>query len=124
MPKIITLTTHTDPRGDLTVIQDQLGYSIQRVYYIYNVGAGIERGGHRHKKTIQSLVAIKGSCDVYCTTGESESTHTLNSPETCMIIDPSEWHTMSNFSEDCVLMVISSEKYDINDYIDEKPATR
>ena len=117
MPKLINLPTHTDSRGDLTVIEKCLPFDAQRIYYIYN--STTRRGGHRHKETIQALICVSGSVDVYVHDGESEKTITLNSPSQCLIVNPQDWHTMQNVSRETVLLVLASHHYNQEDYVDE-----
>ena len=113
----IDLPTFTDPRGELTVIEQGFPFPIHRVYYIYNVTQ--KRGGHRHKKCIQALVCLQGSCEVFVDDGVLRETLPMNDKTKCLIVETKDWHTMDNFSPDAILLVLSSEPYDKNDYIDE-----
>lgn len=63
MAHLIDLKTFTDKRGNLTVIEKVLPFDIKRVFYIYGVDNSM-RGGHRHHKTIQAAICIKGSCTI------------------------------------------------------------
>ena len=121
MSKILKLNTIVENRGSLTVIEKILPFSIKRVYYIYNLDDSI-RGNHRHKKTIQAAVCVSGSCTISSQSSKSEKIkeYTLSSREDCLIIKPEDYHTMYNFSEDAVLMVLASENYDPKDYIYEQ----
>jgi len=118
MAHIIELPTFGDERGQLTVVEKLLPFDIKRFYYIYDVTA--QRGGHRHKKSIQALISLGGSCEIYVNDGENEKTFILDTPSKCLILDPKDWHTMYNFSKATTLLVFSSEFYDKNDYIDEE----
>ena len=118
MAYIIELPTFSDERGNLTVVEKLLPFDIKRFYYIYD--AHSKRGGHRHKKTIQALISLGGSCEIYVNNGEKEELFLLDSPNKCLIIDAKDWHTMDKFSKGSTLLVFSSEFYDVNDYIDEK----
>ena len=118
MAYIIDLATFGDERGTLTVVEKVLPFDIKRFYYIYD--ASDQRGGHRHKKTIQALISLGGSCEIYVNNGEKEETFLLDIPNKCLILDPKDWHTMDNFSKGSTLLVFSSEYYDKDDYIDEK----
>lgn len=113
----ITLPSFTDDRGMLTVIDQHLPFDIKRVYYIYNVKA--KRGGHRHHRAIQALICIQGSCEVFTDDGVLRETYRLDQENKCLIVDPKDWHTMDHFSENALLLVLSSEHYDRTDYIDE-----
>lgn len=118
MAWIIKLPTITDSRGNLTVIEKVLPFEIKRVYYIYNIKG--KRGGHRHKKTVQALICISGSCEVYVNNGKEEKIFLLDKPDDCLILEPEDWHTIDNFSEDTILLLLASEYYDKKDYIYEE----
>jgi hypothetical protein len=118
MAYIIELPTFGDGRGNLTVVEKILPFDIKRFYYIYDVSS--KRGGHRHKKTIQALIFLGGSCVIYVNNGENEEVFLLDTPNKCLILDPKDWHTMDKFSKGSTLLVFSSEFYDKDDYIDEK----
>lgn len=116
MAHLIDLSTYTDKRGNLTVIEQGIPFSIRRIFYIYGVDDS-KRGGHRHHKTVQAAVCIQGKCAIYNNNELSEDTFYLDSPSKCLIINPEDWHTMYNFSKDAILMVLASEKYNKEDYI-------
>lgn len=118
MAYIINLPTFSDDRGHLTVVEKLLPFEIKRFYYIYGVNE--KRGGHRHKKTIQALISLGGSCEIYVNDGNKEKTILLDSPDKCLVLDPKDWHTMDKFSIGSTLLVFSSEYYDLEDYVDEK----
>ena len=117
MAYLIDLPTFEDERGKLTVIEKLLPFDIKRLYYIYDVTS--KRGGHRHKKTIQALICLGGSCEVFIDNGEKKETILLDSPSKCLILEPKDWHTMDKFSKGSTLLVLASEYYDKDDYIDE-----
>ena len=69
--KIIKIPKIEDPRGNLSVIEkDVVPFEIKRVYYLYDVPAGAERGGHSHKEQYEFLVALSGSFDVILNNGK------------------------------------------------------
>jgi dTDP-4-dehydrorhamnose 3,5-epimerase-like enzyme len=115
---LIDLTTHTDQRGNLTVIEKVITFDIKRIFYIYGVDSSV-RGGHRHHKTIQAAVCIQGSCIIGNNNGELKEEFQLDSPSKCLIINPEDWHQMYQFSPDAILMVLASEYFDKSDYIFE-----
>lgn len=119
MAYAIDLETYTDNRGNLTVIENILPFKIERVFYIYGVDKS-ERGGHRHKKTIQAAVCIQGKCKILNNNGKKQEVFHLNKPSKCIVLEPIDWHVMYDFSDDAILMVLASEKFDQNDYIFEK----
>ena len=118
MAKLISLKTFTDQRGNLTVIDRVLPFSIERVFYIYGVDDS-RRGGHRHHITRQAAICIKGNCTIYNNNGIIEETFELNSPDRCLLLEPEDWHVMYNFSPDAILMVFASHPFDDEDYIYE-----
>jgi len=119
MAYLIDLKTHTDERGNLTVIENILPFRIERIFYIYGVDKSV-RGGHRHHKTIQAAVCIQGECKIFNTDGKITQVFHLNKPSKCVLLEPVDWHKMYDFSKDAILMVLASEKFDEQDYIFEK----
>ena len=118
MAYLIDLKSFTDKRGNLTVIEKTIPFDIKRIFYIYGVDNSV-RGGHRHKKTVQAAVCIQGSCCINNNCGEAVSKFTLNKPNQCLIIEPTDWHTMDSFTPDAILMILASEYFDQDDYIFE-----
>lgn len=118
MAKLIDLTTFSDARGHLTVIEKVMPFDIKRIFYIYGVDSSI-RGKHRHHKTIQAVICLVGSCTIVSDDGKSVSRFVLDNPRRCVVLNPEDWHFMCNFSEDAILMVLASEYYDPADYIFE-----
>ena len=116
MAYLINLPTFSDDRGSLSVIEKVLPFSIKRIFYIYNVKDS-ERGGHRHHKTIQAAICISGECKIYSNDSVDEEVFHLNSPNKCLILETQDWHTMYDFSEGSILLVVASEDFDPNDYI-------
>ena len=116
MADLINLSTFTDKRGNLTVIEKIIPFEIKRIFYIYGVDDSV-RGGHRHKTTKQAAICIKGSCQIYNNNGSKEDNFALNDPSRCLILNPEDWHSMNNFSADAILMVLASNNFDPEDYI-------
>lgn len=116
MAYLIDLKTFTDIRGNLTVIENVLPFQIKRVFYIYGVDDS-SRGGHRHHKTVQAAICIKGRCKIRNNDGIREKTYTLNKPSRCLILEQKDWHEMFDFSKNAILMVLASENFDEDDYI-------
>lgn len=121
MAQIINLNTFSDYRGNLTVIERILPFDIKRVYYIYNAPSKeVVRGGHKHHNNIQALVCLKGKCEISVNNGCKEENFKLNNPEKCLILQSKDWHIMHNFSKDAILLVLASEYFNPNDYIEEE----
>jgi|ERR1051326_1277088 dTDP-4-dehydrorhamnose 3,5-epimerase-like enzyme len=119
MAHLLSLKTFAETRGKLTVIEKLLPFEVKRIFYIYDVDDSV-RGKHRHHKTIQAAICIKGSCIVVNNDGKAQQTFVLDSPEKCLILEPSDWHKMEKFSKDSVLLVLASEEFDPADYIFEE----
>ena len=116
MAKIISIPTFSDSRGSLSVIERILPFDIKRVYYIYNVDDS-ERGHHAHKKTIQALIMLNGSCNVFVGDKNHSTKFEMNSPENFLLLMPEDFHWMTNFSKGSILLVLASHEFNTNDYI-------
>ena len=118
MPQLHELKTFTSGNGNLTVFEDILPGVIQRVFYIYEAGKAA-RAGHRHIRAWNALICLSGNCQIYANNGREEATFQLTSPRQCLVLQPEDWHIMDEFSEDAILLVVSNELYDKDDYIYE-----
>jgi dTDP-4-dehydrorhamnose 3,5-epimerase-like enzyme len=115
---LLDLTTFSDPRGSLTVLDKVLPFPIVRTYWIYDAD-NQTRGGHRHHVTRQALIAVTGTVTVFMNDGVKQADIVLSKPSQCLLVEPKDWHTMT-FGPRAVLLVISSHHYDRNDYIDAR----
>lgn len=115
----IPLTEHRDVRGALVAINGgvDIPFAIGRVYFIYANEVNVRRGYHAHKALRQLLVCVSGSCKILLDNGTDKSEVLLRSPNQGILIMPSIWHEMYDFSPTCVLMSIASAPYDAADYI-------
>lgn len=116
--KIIDLPKITDTRGNLTFVEggNQIPFEIQRVYYLYDVPGGAQRGGHAHKDLHQLIIAMSGSFDVLLDDGVNKKRVHMNRSYNGLYVCPMIWRELDNFSSGSVLMVLASNKYDENDY--------
>ncbi|HSL05498.1 MAG TPA: FdtA/QdtA family cupin domain-containing protein [Nitrospiraceae bacterium] len=115
---IIKFPIISDPRGNLSFIEGgrHIPYDIKRVYYLYDVPGGAERGGHAHKALHQLIIAMSGSFDIHLDDGYSKKTVHLNRSYYGLYVCPMTWREIDNFSSGAVCMVLSSEYYDALDY--------
>lgn len=115
---IIDLPKIADQRGNLTFIEGgyQIPFAIERVYYLYDVPGGSERGGHAHKELHQLIIAISGSFDVILDDGKSKKRVHLNRSYNGLYVCPMIWRELCNFSSGSVCLVLASNKYDEADY--------
>lgn len=119
MAALIHLKTFTDARGSLSVIENEVGFPIRRIFYLHHITSGESRARHRHKTTKQALIAVNGSCKLYCNDGRTEQTLVLDDPALCFLAEPEDWLELYDFSENAVLLVLASEPFDPDDYIHE-----
>ena len=118
MARIIDLQTFTDSRGNLTVVEKVIPFGIKRLFYIYGVDSS-ERGGHRHKQTVQAAICLQGSCKISNNNGFEKEDFLLDAASKCLILEPEDYHVMSEFTPDAILMVLASSEFDQDDYIYE-----
>jgi hypothetical protein len=116
--RTIELPVISDPRGNLTYIEgnEQVPFAIERVYYLYDVPGGSERGGHAHRELQQFLIAIAGSFDVILDDGSRRERIHLNRSYRGLYIAPMIWREIENFSSGSVCLVLASERFDEADY--------
>jgi hypothetical protein len=116
--EIIDLPRIQDPRGNLTFVESgkHIPFDLQRVYYLYDVPGGAERGGHAHKELQQLIIAISGSFDVILDDGCAKKRFHLNRSYYGLYVCPMVWRELDNFSSGSVCMVLASIYYDESDY--------
>lgn len=120
--KIITLHTISDPRGNLTVAEENidLPFDLKRAYWITDVPQDGSRGGHAHKRLKQVLIAVHGSFTVSLDNGkEKKKKYLLDKPTEGLFIATEIWRTLDDFSAGAVCLVLASELYDPEDYLYE-----
>ena len=117
--RIIEFPKIQDPRGNLTFIQhpEQIPFSIERVFYSYDVPGGETRGGHAFKKQKELIIALSGSFDVMINTGKEEIKFHLNRSYYGLYIPATTWRWMENFSTNSLAFVLASMPYNADDYI-------
>ena len=117
--KMVDLPKISDPRGNLSFIEggQHIPFDIKRVYYLYDVPGGSDRGSHAHKKLHQFIVAMSGSFDVILDDGKEKHRFNLNRSHYGLYVCPMMWRDLDNFSSGAVCMVLASEHYDESDYI-------
>lgn len=115
---LVDLPKIEDHRGNLTFIEggSHIPFDIQRVYYLYDVPGGAERGGHAHKDLSQLIIAMAGSFDVVLDDGIERKRFHLNRSYYGLYVCPMIWRELDNFSSGSVCMVLASNLYDEADY--------
>lgn len=115
---ILELPRIGDPRGNLTFVEGgkHIPFDIRRVYYLYDVPGGAERGGHAHKALHQLIIAMSGSFDIHLDDGSGKKTIHMNRSYNGLYVCPMIWREIDNFSSGAVCMVLASDYYDEQDY--------
>ena len=110
---------HGNHKGSLVALEKGVDFpfDIKRVYYIWGTQKDMVRGKHAHRKLEQVIVCTSGSCDFILDNGKERKTVHLDSPAEGLHIQSNIWREFTNFSPNCVVMVLASEHYDENDYI-------
>ena len=117
---------HSDRKGNLTVVQNggstesptgTLPFDVKRVYYLYDVPGGEERGAHAHRDLSQLIIAASGSFTVTLNDGKCKRSFLLNRPYQGHYVKPGLWRDLGDFASGAVCMVLASEEYDADDYI-------
>jgi len=116
--RIVELPKISDPRGNLTFIEGRrhVPFDFQRMYYLYDVPGGAERGGHAHKALHQLIIAMSGSFDVMLDDGRKKQQFHLNRSYYGLYVCPLIWRALNNFSSGSVCVVLASNTYDEADY--------
>jgi len=116
---IIELPRINNRAGNITPIQNgiDLPFSVQRIYYMYDIPGGASRGAHGHKNLQQLVVAASGSFDITLDDGRSKKTVQLNRPSLGLYIKPGIWRDITNFSSGAICLVLASSPYIEDDYI-------
>lgn len=116
---VLTLQQHHHDNGNLSVVENfnELPYEINRVYYLYDIPGGVERGGHSHRECFEFIIAVSGSFDVEIDDGKEKKTVSLNRSNKGLLVKPGIWRVLNNFSSGSVCLVIASQGYNESDYI-------
>jgi len=119
--QLLSLPKINDPRGSLSFVEANrhIPFEIRRIYYLYDVPGGAERGGHAHKALHQMIIPISGSFDIHLDDGFSKKTVHLNRSYSGLYICPMIWRVMDNFTSGAVCLVLASDYYDEQDYYRE-----
>jgi mannose-6-phosphate isomerase-like protein (cupin superfamily) len=117
--RLIDLVTFSDLRGNLTVVQsdEDIPFSIARIFYIYGSPRDCERGAHAHRQAKQVFIAVSGSFSLHVTNVHDSRTYAMKEPNRAVYVPPMIWARVHNFSSDGVCLVLTNTGYDPADYI-------
>lgn len=120
MIKLLEFKNFCDERGSLVSIESSknIPFDVKRVYYLFKNSSNTTRGKHAHKELRQVYIAVSGSCKIVVKNGQQEQTIILDRPDIGLFFDDTVvWRELSDFSENCVLMVLADDFYKEEDYI-------
>ena len=117
--RLINLPKIVDPRGNLTIAEERkdIPFDVKRVYWVYDVPSGENRGGHAHRQCSEFIVAVSGSFTVTLNNGTEQKTYLLNHPYQGLLVGTGIWRTLDDFSSGAVCLVLASERFAEDDYI-------
>jgi hypothetical protein len=118
---ILPLSKIHNRAGNITIVEENknVPFNVRRIYYLYDIPGGADRGGHAHKKLYQLIVAASGAFNVLLDDGKNKKIVMLNRPDYGLMIVPGIWRELFEFSSGAICLVLASQKYDQNDYISE-----
>jgi hypothetical protein len=116
---ILPLNKIHNRAGNITIVEGQsnVPFGVKRIYYLYDIPGGEDRGGHAHKELRQLIVAASGSFNVLLDDGFNKKVVTLNRPNYGLLVVPGIWRELMEFSSGAICLVLASEKYSEEDYI-------
>lgn len=120
-PQILNLPKICDPRGNLSIVESNgnVPFEIARAYWIYDVPGGKRRDGHAFRTQQEFIVALSGSFDVVLDDGEAETRYHMARSYYGLYVPPMTWRKIDNFSTNSVVLVLTDQKYDQTDYIED-----
>ncbi len=116
---ILPLSKIHNRAGNITIVEGKknIPFDVRRIYYLYDIPGGEDRGGHAHKELYQLIVAASGSFNVLLNDGQNKKIVTLNRPDYGVLVVPGIWRELFEFSSGAICLVLASQKYDQEDYI-------
>lgn len=118
---ILPLNKIHNRAGNITIVEGMknVPFDVKRIYYLYDIPGGEDRGGHAHKELRQLIVAASGSFDVLLDDGINKKIVTLNRPDYGLMVVPGIWRELMEFSSGAICLVLASQVYSEKDYIRE-----
>ena len=117
--KLLNFSQLGDKRGHLVVVEGNkdIPFDIKRIFYIYDSDMNVVRGKHANRLSEFVLINISGKCDIFVDDGKNQETIVLDKPYQGIYLNKMVWKNMFNFSEDAILLVLSNEYYNNEEYI-------
>lgn len=116
---VIELAKNHHQKGNISVVENnkEIPFSVKRIYYLYDIPGGEDRGAHAHLELKQLIIAASGSFDIILDDGKVKRSITLNRPYIGLLVVSGIWRELINFSSGAICMVLASEIYKEADYI-------
>lgn len=116
---IVSLNRINNRSGNITIVENNhnIPFDVKRIYYLYDIPSGENRGGHAHKDLRQLIIAASGSFKVLLDDGINKKIVTLDRPDFGLLVIPGIWRELIEFSSGSICLVLASNKYDENDYL-------
>jgi hypothetical protein len=116
---VIELPRYQNRTGNISIVESSvhIPFDVKRIFYIYDIPGGQDRGAHAHKECHQFFVAVSGSFEIELNDGITKRTVTLNRPYYGLHVPPGIWAAEMGFSSGAICLVLTSHKYDENDYV-------
>lgn len=120
---ILPLNKIHNRAGNITIVEGNrnVPFDVKRIYYLYDIPGGENRGGHAHKELRQLIIAASGSFNVLLDDGLNKKVITLNRPDYGLLVVPGIWRELMEFSSGAICLVLASDTYSESDYIREYP---
>ena len=116
---VIELPRINNGAGNMTAItcNENIPFDVKRIFYIYDIPGGEDRGAHSHKECHQFIIAASGSFEIEMDDGVNKRTISLNRPYYGLHLPPGIWAAEKGFSSGAVCLVLTSHLYEAGDYI-------
>ncbi len=116
---LIELPKICSEKGNISIVENNkiIPFDVNRIYYLYDIPAGSDRGGHAHKELRQLIIAASGSFKIILDDGLNKREVTLNNPNKALLLPPGLWRELIDFSSGSICLVLASQEYNENDYI-------
>lgn len=113
---LIDVPTFTDDRGTLSALDKELPFQVKRIFWLYNINDGKERGAHALLESTEIMIAIHGSFDVLLDDGKNRKVITLNDAGKGLLIRPGIWFKTSDYVNDGISLILASDEYSRGEY--------
>jgi dTDP-4-dehydrorhamnose 3,5-epimerase-like enzyme len=115
------LPVNSDERGNLVAVENlnDIPFLVKRVFYVYGNIDSLPRAGHANTDSEEACICLTGSCRVYLNDGAREEVFSMDKPTRILYIPKNVWVEITDFIGGCILLVLASENYNKDGYIDD-----